>query len=97
MTAEENTMLQTLEARVTQLAFAYKETKSKCEELTRAIKHKTNIIEELQKQVENLQSDYANLKTVKMLDVSDGDIKTAKSRITKLVREVDKCIALLNA
>ena len=43
-----------------------------------------------------LQSDYANLKIAKMLDICSNDIENAKSRLSKLVREVDKCIALLN-
>ena len=50
----------------------------------------------LKEQVESLQRDYANLKTAKMLDVSSGEIRDAKSRLSRLVREVDKCIALLN-
>ena len=31
-----------------------------------------------------------------MIDISSEDMKNAKSRLSKLVREVDKCIALLN-
>ena len=50
----------------------------------------------LKEQVESLRRDYANLKTAKMLDVSSGEIRDAKSRLSRLVREVDKCIALLN-
>ena len=47
-------------------------------------------------QIDRLQTDYANLKTAKMIDISSEDMKNAKSRLSKLVREVDKCIALLN-
>ena len=31
-----------------------------------------------------------------MIEVSGEDIKMSRARITKLIREVDKCIALLD-
>jgi hypothetical protein len=39
---------------------------------------------------------YENLKLAKMLVASEEENKDAKSRIQKIVREIDKCIALLN-
>lgn len=43
-----------------------------------------------------LEHKYENLKLAKMLVASDEDNKDAKNRMQKLVREIDKCIALLN-
>ncbi|MDP2114390.1 MAG: hypothetical protein Q8K69_10075 [Bacteroidota bacterium] len=43
-----------------------------------------------------LEQKYENVKLAKMLVASDDDNKDAKSKIQKLVREIDKCIALLN-
>ena len=57
---------------------------------------KEQTIGTLRSQVSRLQTDYANLKTAKMLDISSGEMKNAKARVSRLVREVDKCIALLN-
>ena len=85
MTAEEDALLRTLEARVTQVTLEYK-----------ALKDKDATIAALHSQIDRLQTDYANLKTAKMIDISSEDMKNAKSRLSKLVREVDKCIALLN-
>ena len=96
MTAEENALLRTLEARVTQLALEYKALKGRYDALARTVEEKENIIRSLNEQMGRLQSDYANLKIAKMLDISSNDIENAKSRLSKLVREVDKCIALLN-
>ena len=31
------------------------------------------------------------------MEISDGDIKSAKQRMTRLVREINRCIGLLNA
>ncbi len=96
MTAEENALLRTLEARVTQLALEYKALKGRYNALARTVEEKENAIRSLNEQMGRLQSDYANLKIAKMLDISSNDIENAKSRLSKLVREVDKCIALLN-
>ena len=96
MTAEENALLRTLEARVTQLALEYKALKGRYNALARTVEEKENTIRSLNEQMGRLQSNYANLKIAKMLDISSNDIENAKSRLSKLVREVDKCIALLN-
>lgn len=96
MTAEEDALLRTLEARVTQMALEYKALKDRYAALSRIMKEKNATIAALHSQVDRLQTDYANLKTAKMIDISSEDMKNAKSRLSKLVREVDKCIALLN-
>ena len=96
MTAEEDALLRTLEARVTQMALEYKALKDRYAALSRIMEEKNATIAARHSQVDRLQTDYANLKTAKMIDISSEDMKNAKSRLSKLVREVDKCIALLN-
>ena len=39
---------------------------------------------------------YTNLKTARILSINDNELRDTKQRLAKLVREVDKCIALLN-
>ena len=96
MTAEEDALLRTLEARVTQVTLEYKAFKDRYAALSRTMEEKDATIAALHSQIDRLQTDYANLKTAKMIDISSEDMKNAKSRLSKLVREVDKCIALLN-
>ena len=96
MTAEEDALLRTLEARVTQVPLEYKALKDRYAALSRTMEEKDATIAALHSQIDRLQTDYANLKTAKMIDISSEDMKNAKSRLSKLVREVDKCIALLN-
>lgn len=96
MTAEEDALLRTLEARVTQVTLKYKALKDRYAALSRTMEEKDATIAALHSQIDRLQTDYANLKTAKMIDISSEDMKNAKSRLSKLVREVDKCIALLN-
>ena len=93
MTAEEDALLRTLEARVTQVTLALKDRYAA---LSRTMEEKDTTIAALHSQIDRLQTNYANLKTAKMIDISSEDMKNAKSRLSKLVREVDKCIALLN-
>ena len=96
MTAEEDALLRTSEARVTQVTLGYKALKDRYAALSRTMEEKDATIAALHSQIDRLQTDYANLKTAKMIDISSEDMKNAKSRLSKLVREVDKCIALLN-
>ena len=96
MTAEEDALLRTLEARVTQVTLVYQALKDRYAALSRTMEEKDATIAALHSQIDRLQTDYANLKTAKMIDISSEDMKNAKSRLSKLVREVDKCIALLN-
>ena len=96
MTAEEDALLRTLEARVTQGTLEYKALKDRYAAWSRTMEEKDATITALHSQIDRLQTDYANLKTAKMIDISSEDMKNAKSRLSKLVREVDKCIALLN-
>ena len=53
-------------------------------------------IRRLQAEVRQLQNDYKSLKTARMLEVSDTDLDTAKRKVNKLIRDVDKCITLLS-
>ena len=44
----------------------------------------------------NWKSTIRNLKTATAISLNGSDVKETKLRLSKLVREVDKCIALLN-
>jgi chromosome segregation ATPase len=50
----------------------------------------------LSEENEELKKRYGNLKVAKVLAEGDPENQAAKQKITKLIREVDKCIALLN-
>lgn len=96
MTAAEEALLHRLEARIHQLALEHKALKERCEELSREVEDKDENIRDLQARTQKLQTEYADLKLAKMIDIGSDDMKDARSRFSRLVREVDKCIALLN-
>ena len=54
-----------------------------------------NIIS-LKNEKEELSERYNNLKLAKKLDASFQDTHDAKLKVNRIVREIDKCIALLN-
>jgi hypothetical protein len=50
----------------------------------------------LHAEIGQCKKDYSNLKLAKMIEVSDSEMKNAKQRLSKLVRDVNKCIGLLS-
>jgi len=49
-----------------------------------------------QARISELELKYANLKIAKSLLAENEDSHSAKIRVNRIVREIDKCIALLN-
>lgn len=50
----------------------------------------------LEEQMEILTKKYENLKLARSLETGYKDSRPARLKINKLVREIDKCVALLN-
>ena len=53
-------------------------------------------VKDLQAKLTQKDNDYNALKMAKMMTITDGDLETAKARIQKLIREVNKCITLVS-
>ena len=92
MTDEEKRIMKTFEARVRQLLLQYSELQKENADLYTELEEKEAEIDILRKDVSQSKNDYANLKLAKMIEISDSDMKEAKLKISRLVREVDKCI-----
>ncbi|GHT73643.1 hypothetical protein AGMMS50262_05090 [Bacteroidia bacterium] len=96
MTEDQSKLLAIFEARVRQLMSACDELKDEREELKLQIDKEKRSYEVLKEENRTLKIKYDNLKMAKIISVKQDDFKGAKNRLSKLVREVDKCIALLN-
>lgn len=96
MTNEELEFLKRFQTRVRQLILQYRELQNAIDGYVQRIEVLEAENERLKKQGEQARQEYANLKLAKMIEVGDSDVRDAKTRITKLIHEVDKCIALLN-
>ncbi|MBQ2121871.1 MAG: hypothetical protein II199_05175 [Bacteroidaceae bacterium] len=96
MTQEEEKILRVFETRVRHLLLKYKEFESELQNLQQQILHQQGELSALQDQNVSLKKSYDTLKMAKMIEVSGDDVQDAKKKLSKLIRDVDKCIALLN-
>jgi uncharacterized coiled-coil DUF342 family protein len=92
---EKNLMVD-LTNKVRQLIERHQALSSEKHQLTERIGKLEFELNQLRHENSELQRKYENLKLTKLLHASDDESKEAKGRIQKLVREIDKCIALLN-
>ena len=94
---EEELLISTFKARITQLLYQYDELEKANNEKASLLAEKDAEIEKLKEELTTVKKEYTNLKLAKMIKIGDDELHDAKQRISKLVREVDKCIALLKA
>ena len=95
MTANEKT-LATFETRLRQMLLRFQELKKENGELSRLLESNKETLKLLQEKLDQKQSDYDSLQMAKMIEISDRDLDGAKDRLSKLIREVNKCIAILS-
>jgi len=95
MTANEKT-LATFETRLRQMILRFQELKKENQELYATIQSDEKKMAELRQKLEQKQSDYDSLKMAKMIEITDGNLANAKDRLSKLIRDVNKCIAVLS-
>ena len=88
--------LNTFATRVRQMILQYEEIKKENNELYDLVDQREKEIAKLEAQLKQAQSDYNSLKMAKMIEISDGDMEGAQKRISKLIRDVNKCITLIS-
>ena len=89
-------ILDTFATRVRQMILQYEELKKENDELYTLVDRREQEIKQLQRELDQAHDDYNVLKMAKMLEVTDGDMETAQKRVSKLIRDVNKCITLLS-
>ena len=96
MTEEEKELLSTFEARLRHLIYLHDELKRENADLKQLLEASHEDCNRLKAKYQILEKRYTNLKTATTISLNGSDVKETKLRLSKLVREVDKCIALLN-
>ena len=86
---EREKIIQELDIKLTMLIERHQELQTKAAAL-----EERNCM--LQEQNNLLQKTLNNMKDAKALILGAGDIKTTKLQISRLIRDIDKCIALLS-
>ena len=95
MTEDHKRLLAVFEVRVRDLMALCDQQKRRIDELTAAL----SLNEELRQakdMIEGLNAKCYNMLTARIVSTNEEEMKNARMRLSKLVREVDKCIALLN-
>ncbi|MBP1618922.1 MAG: hypothetical protein H6Q14_2749 [Bacteroidetes bacterium] len=96
MTDEQDKLLTEFQVRIRQLILFCDRLKSDNSKLSARLEEKDVEIKSLKEEVELLSIKYENLKMARALSSQDGPgAEKAKARLAKLVRDVDKCIAML--
>lgn len=95
MDANEKT-LNLFATRMGQLILQYKELKEENAALVEMVDELEKQIAQFKVKLTQAESEYNSLKMAKMIEISDTDLEGAKSRLSKLIRDVNKCITLLS-
>uniref|UniRef100_A0AB33JFN2 Uncharacterized protein n=1 Tax=Prevotella sp. GTC17262 TaxID=3236797 RepID=A0AB33JFN2_9BACT len=89
-------ILSLFSTRVRQMILQYVETKKENDTLYAMVDERDMRIKQLESQLAQAERNYNSLKMAKMIEITDGDMEEAGKRISKLIREVNKCITLLS-
>ncbi|MBQ6652378.1 MAG: hypothetical protein IJM81_03140 [Prevotella sp.] len=95
MSANEK-MLSQFATRVRQMILQYQELKGENAGLYEMVDERDARIRQLEEQLAQARTDYDSLKMAKMIEISDTDMESARKRLSKLIRDVNKCITLLS-
>ncbi len=88
--------LTTFETRVRQMILRFQELKKENNALHVQLQKDEQEIQNLKSQLAQADTNYKSLKMAKMMEITDGDLESAKAKVTKMIRDVNKCISLLS-
>lgn len=96
MTEKHEKLLADLDFRLQQLMYLCDSLKEENQNLKIKLNEKESEVENAKAGLEELSRKYSNLKFANTMTGADNEsVEKAKFRLSKLVQEVDKCIALL--
>ena len=96
MTDNQKKELAAFEDKVRQLIRLYNSLKAENKNLKQQLSEKEEALQAANNTISEITTQYDNLKIARVVSIKQGEVKNAKQKLSKLVREVDRCIALLN-
>ena len=93
---ENEAILKSLEEKIKTLVTLYEQVKGENKVITEQLREFQNGIVLKDIEIKELQTKCEHLKLAKLLTPDTNDIHEAKLKVNRMVREIDKCIALLN-
>lgn len=97
MTETDGFVIESFESKLNRLMEVYTRISVENVALREQLNRQSVELDKARKQYAELAESYSNLKLAKIISMNDTEIGGTQRRLSKLVREVDKCIALLNA
>ena len=95
MNADEKTIA-LFTTRVRQLILEYNKIKNENDRLSAMIDERDSALEKMEGQLAQVRNDYESLKMARMVEITNGDLESAQKKISKLIRDVNKCITLVS-
>lgn len=96
MTAELKNIIQTLTSNIQEIKSLHNKVLKENEELKGEITELLAKLDLKEKENEEFTKKYESLKLAKTIAASSSDAHDAKVKLNRIVREIDKCISLLN-
>lgn len=94
---DDNEKLITLfSTRVRQLLLMVDKLREENRRLSDAVAARDKSLESLGYELAKARNDYDSLMVAKMVEITDGDMESAQKRLSKLIREVNRCITLVS-
>ncbi len=96
MNADQIEILGTLRSRIKEIMTALENEKKRNSKLEREFSALKVKYGQQERKINELEHKYNNLKLAKVLTEGDEGVHDARIKVNSIVREIDKCIALLN-
>ncbi|MDR3267795.1 MAG: hypothetical protein LBT83_01840 [Tannerella sp.] len=97
MTEEQKKQLAVFEVRIQDVLSLCEEQKAKIKALELELDQEKTNLQQVQEEFQTLKTKYGYLLTAHAISGhADGEMKSARIKLLKSVREIDKCISLLN-
>jgi len=94
--AIEEDMISSLEGKINQVIHVADGFRINNIHLKQRVDELSEMLRVKNREMEVLESKFQSLKLAKTLASSPEDVKNAKLQINRMVREIDKCVALMN-
>ena len=97
MTEVDEFVIENFESKLSRLMEAYTLLSDENTALRDQLSTQSAELKKTREQYSLLEKSYSDLKLAKIISIDEEEFGNTQKRLSKLVREVDKCIALLNA
>lgn len=95
MPDENNKLLVDLEVRIKQVLFLCDSLKDENTRLKTEVHSRQRQLDDVANELRQMKTKYDSLKMARTVTAASVDVDTARAKLSKMVREVDKCINLL--